>query len=263
VKNKDPENYDKDEDKISERLNHLNTIGDSKIIHNLLMISGCDENNNNKIHVMYIKDVQKYSKLHICPKCRYIPPATHGGYYHKDRFEKHIKNYKKISRSIYLNKQSIPFIPHIQKNPIFAYLLAHNRKKQYRVIQEYITYDFETVMKKETHKISDKTFSYTQQLPLSVAYHINNNDSKTSKFLYRGENTCEEFINNWLNSLFTDAQRIFNFQNLYYDSLNIPQYILSKMGFNDNNKYNISIKVIGFNSKKFDVNIFLNYISDP
>jgi hypothetical protein len=35
------------------------------------------------------------------------------------------------------------------------------------------------------------------------------------------------------------------------------------MGFNKDNKYNISIKVIGFNSKKFDVNIFLNYISDP
>jgi hypothetical protein len=50
---------------------------------------------------------------------------------------------------------------------------------------------------------------------------------------------------------------------MYYDSLYLLQYILSKIGFNKNNKYNISIKVIGFNSKKFDVNIFLNYISDP
>jgi predicted nucleic acid-binding protein len=70
---------------------------------------------------------------------------------------------------------------HTQKNPIFAYLLAYNRKNEYRVIQEYITYDFETVMKKEIQKISDKTFSYAQQLPLSVAYYIN--DSKTSKFI--------------------------------------------------------------------------------
>jgi hypothetical protein len=98
---------------------------------------------------------------------------------------------------------------------------------------------------------------------LSVAYHINNSDSKTSKFIYRGENTCEEFINNWLNSLFTDARKIFESQNLYYNSLNIPQYILSKIDFNNNNKYNIFIKVIGFNSKKFYINIFLNYISDP
>jgi hypothetical protein len=111
-----------------------------------------------------------------------------------------------------LNEQSIPFIPHIQKNPIFAYLLAHNRKNEYRIIHEYITFDFETVMKKESHKISDETFSYAQQLPLSVVYYTN--DSKTSKFIYRGENTCEEFINSWLNSLFTDAERIFNFQKL-------------------------------------------------
>jgi hypothetical protein len=63
------------------------------------MISGCDENNNNQIHVMYIKDIQKYTKLHICPKCGYIPPAIHGGCYHKDRFEEHVNNCEgKLSR---------------------------------------------------------------------------------------------------------------------------------------------------------------------
>jgi hypothetical protein len=41
---------------------------------------------------MYIKDIQKYTKLHICPKCCYIPPATNNGSYHKDRFEEHIQN---------------------------------------------------------------------------------------------------------------------------------------------------------------------------
>jgi hypothetical protein len=45
-------------------------------------------------------------------------------------------------------------------------------------------------MKKEIQKITDKTSSYAQQL-LSVAYYINNNESKTSKFLYCGENTNE------------------------------------------------------------------------
>jgi hypothetical protein len=206
------------------------------------MISGCDENNNNQIHVMYIKDIKKYTKLHICPKCGYIPPATQHNSYNKERFEEHVNNCEgKLSRLICLNEQSIPFIPHIQKNPIFTYLLAHNRKNEYQVIQEYITYDFETVMKKETQKISDKTFSYAQQLPLSVVYYIN--DFKTSKFIYRGKNTCEEFINNWLKSLFTDPERIFNYQKLYYDSLNLPQYILSKIRFNNNNKYNISISL--------------------
>jgi hypothetical protein len=181
------------------------------------MISGPDEKNANNIssnntnvitHVMYIKNIQKYTKLHICTKCEYIPPATKNNSFHKDRFEEHVKNCEgKISGSICLNEQSVPFIQHIQKNPVYAYLLPHNRSNEYRVIQEHITYDFETVMKKETHKISNKT-SYTQQLPLSIAYYINN--SKTTKFMYRGEKINEEFINNWLNLLFGDAEKIFN-----------------------------------------------------
>jgi hypothetical protein len=104
--------------------------------------------------------IQKYTKLHICPKCGYIPPASQHGSYHRERFEEHINNCDGgIKRSLCLNKQSVPFIPHIQKNPIFAYLLAHNGKNEYHVVQEYITFDFETVMKKETYKITDKTES--------------------------------------------------------------------------------------------------------
>jgi hypothetical protein len=95
--------YNHDE---NERLQHLNTIGTGETIHNLLMINGveerisstnsssnsssnngssvanCENNSNNIItHVMYIKDIQKCkcTKLHICPKCGYIPPATSHG----------------------------------------------------------------------------------------------------------------------------------------------------------------------------------------
>jgi hypothetical protein len=102
------------------------------------------------VHVMYIKDIQKYTKLHICPKCGYIPPATNGGgCYRKDRFEEHVENCNgNLVRKLRLNEQSVPFIPHIQKNSVFAYLLANNRKNDYEMIEEYITFDFETVMKK-------------------------------------------------------------------------------------------------------------------
>jgi hypothetical protein len=60
--------YNKDE---NDRICHLNTIGQGENIHNLLMISGRDKNNNQLVHVMYIKDIQKYTKLHIYPKCGY------------------------------------------------------------------------------------------------------------------------------------------------------------------------------------------------
>jgi hypothetical protein len=106
-------------------------------------------------------------------------------------------------------------------------------------------------MKKETHKITDKAESY-----------VNNDDQKTTRFLYRGVASNETFINMWLNMLFNDAQQIFQRQFAYYNSLNLPNYILNKISFDQNNKYIISIKVIGFNSKKFDINILVNHITD-
>jgi hypothetical protein len=116
---------------------------------------------------MYIKDIQKYTKLHICPKYGYIPPVTQHNTYNKDRFEEHVNNCEgKISRSICLNEQSVPFIPHIQKNPVYAYLLAHNRSNEYRVIQEYTTYDFETVKKRKLIKYLIKLLMHNNYLYL-------------------------------------------------------------------------------------------------
>jgi hypothetical protein len=78
---------------------------------------------------MYIKDIQNYTKLHICPKCGYIPPAIDHGSYNKDRFKEHVENCDgKLKRKLCLDEQSVPFIPHIQKNPVFAYLFANNCK---------------------------------------------------------------------------------------------------------------------------------------
>jgi hypothetical protein len=118
-------------------------------------------------------------------------------------------------------------------------------------------------MKKEIQKISNKTLCYAQQLPLSVAYLIKTEDQRTKRFMYRNTDTKETFINNWLNALFNDAKEIYNHQCMYYDKLDLPQYVLNKLSFDKSNKYNISVKVIGFNSKKFDINIFVNYITDP
>jgi hypothetical protein len=93
-----------------------------------------NEAENIIVHVMYIKDIQKYTKLHICHKCGYIPPASNGGCYHKERFEEHVENCNgNLVRKLRLNEQSVPFIPHIQKNPVFAYLLVSNRKNDYEI----------------------------------------------------------------------------------------------------------------------------------
>jgi uncharacterized C2H2 Zn-finger protein len=51
---------------------------------------------------MYIKDIQKYTKLHICPKCEYIFPASNNESYHKNRFEEHIENCKRKIKDHYV-----------------------------------------------------------------------------------------------------------------------------------------------------------------
>jgi hypothetical protein len=70
---------------------------------------------------MYIKDLEKFTKLHICFKCGYIPPASDHGCYNKERFENHVKNCSgKIETKLHLEEQSIPFIPHLFKNHLYS-----------------------------------------------------------------------------------------------------------------------------------------------
>jgi hypothetical protein len=66
----------------------------------------------------------------------------------------------------------------------------------------------------------------------------------------------ETFINNWLELMFEDAGRIYRDEFVYYSRLNLPKSILKKIGSTKENPYNISIKVVGLNSKKFDVNLY-------
>jgi hypothetical protein len=63
--------------------------------------------------------------------------------------------------------------------------------------------------------------------------------------------------------MFKDAGGIYRDEYVYYAKLNLPKCILRKLESTEKNPYNISIKVLGFNSKKFDVNIFINYITNP
>jgi hypothetical protein len=44
--------------------------------------------------------------------------------------------------------------------------------------------------------------------------------------------------------------------------LELPDYIIKKLSFDKKNQFGISVKAICFNSKKFDINIFINYITN-
>jgi hypothetical protein len=67
-------------------LDTIKTLEHAAGKYNIKFIFYTNEEKNQVVHVMYIKDIQKYTKLHSCPKCGYIPPGTNNGSYHKDLF---------------------------------------------------------------------------------------------------------------------------------------------------------------------------------
>jgi hypothetical protein len=240
----------------------IETSQNNKLV-NLLLFCGRDVDNNTKQHVMFIKDLEKLTKLHTCPHCHYIPPATQHECYNKERFDRHVANCTGTRPSrLKLSDCSVPYVPHIFKNPVFAYLLAHNRINEYQYITEYMTYDFETVQTLINEKFGDKSRCNAELSPMSVAWSCRTDTTETSS-MFIGKDTQETFINNWLDRLFVDAQAIYKNREIYYDTLNLPEFICKKLGGTKRNKYGINVKVLGFNSKKFDVNVFVNYITNP
>jgi hypothetical protein len=93
------------------------TVGDNKKNKvNLLFVNTTDLNKNHIQHVMYIKNLDSLTKLHVCPKCQYIPPASDHNNYDKSRFEEHVKKCDgKLHKELSLNDVPTPYIPHIQK----------------------------------------------------------------------------------------------------------------------------------------------------
>jgi hypothetical protein len=88
-------------------------------------------------------------------------------------FENYVKNCNgKIEKKLRLEEQSIPFIPHLFKNHVYVFLLAYNCKNEYQPTRNYLTFDFETVMRKKNIKITEKTTCYAEQLPLPVSYFV-------------------------------------------------------------------------------------------
>ncbi|KAA6362123.1 MAG: hypothetical protein EZS28_042350, partial [Streblomastix strix] len=59
----------------------------------------------------------------------------------------------KLVKIIILDQVQKPYCPHIVQKNTFAYLLAHGREQEFKPMQYYITYDLETVEKKQLYKI--------------------------------------------------------------------------------------------------------------
>jgi hypothetical protein len=159
-----------------------------------------------------------------------------------------------------LKETSLPNVPHLQKNPVLAYLLAHDRVDEYQYIRDYMTYDFETMTAPINKEYGKKCVCNGILSPLLVTWTIKNNKKVDSKSKFN-TNSPNEFINDWLN-MFEDAEEIYKSQNSYYESLNLPEIVTKRLSKDENNKFGISVKVLGFNSKNLDVNFFINLSSN-
>jgi hypothetical protein len=135
--------------------------------------------------------------------------ASDHGSYHKTRFDAHVsecdgKNEPKIK----LLDHARPYVPHLLNNKLYAFLYANERLVEYRFIGEYITYDFETVTKLVGRSYGKTSFQDSTLHPLSVAWTIHTFQGQHSEFLYRDVMDEYEFVDRWLNELFTDALEI-------------------------------------------------------
>jgi hypothetical protein len=224
---------------------------------NLILLS---EKDNEFLHVMYAKNIEKVAGIHICPKCGlYTAQASdNNNNYRPKRFEEHVKKCDgKFHQSLRLNKIPKPDATFLQKNPVFAYLYAHDRKEEYKPVSDYMLYDFETVCGETNTDLNTNKTTFLGNLePITVAWLSSINNIKQTHSLYRDNKTVSEFIDEWLNIMFEEAKPIYESRNEWLMSLNPDTNKL-------NDKDVKNVKVLGFNSRKFDVNLFVSCIEDP
>jgi hypothetical protein len=228
---------------------------------------------------MFIKDIEALTKLHICPKCHvYILTGHNNGNYRKDLFDKHVEKCDGTTKpKLCLRDVSIPYVPHIFKNPLYAFLLANGRENEYVPISNYITYDFETVNENVNEKYGENCNWDSKLHLVSGAWTRRLGDKIESDSLFRPSSmSIPKFVNNWLTRMFEVAVPIYEAEQKYYKSLNLPEDVKEKLSVDEEqeeedddinihkkDKKKSRVKVIGYNSRKFDINLFITYLTAP
>lgn len=238
-----------------EKQNHFNLTehwknNDSNIFHSAVLFV-----NDSIIHIMYIKPkgVESLTNLLICPICMNHVETKN----HKDRMAKHIKKCKandgSFTKEFRPNREALPYIPHILSNPVYEYCLAHGL--EWKPSIHYITYDFETMEQKVNKSISDSTTINSRLIPLSVSSCVKLDSGLITKHF---DIRTKSFIAKWIEWLFEKAVEV------YKDKLkHLMSFIKDKTEdeLNDIDKRMKTITVFGFNSSRFDSNLFKEYFN--
>ncbi|KAA6402881.1 MAG: hypothetical protein EZS28_001593 [Streblomastix strix] len=149
------------------------------------------------------------------------------------------------AKQVKLNHLPKPYYPHISNNKLLQKLVATGQQDQLTPTLNYITFDFETV-----ENIINEDNIIAQLERLSVASAATINDQITT--LYFDLRNGTDFIEQWISQLFELAITV-NEAN----QSNIPEVQINDKNYQP---YKPQVSVIGFNSKKFDMNLLLKHL---
>jgi hypothetical protein len=129
-------------------------------------------------------------------------------------------------------------------------------KHEFKPTQYYITYDFETLEEITNEEFGKGSIQNAILHPFMVSSCVKLPDKIITK------NFClsnsKSFIDDWIQFLFTSAKQVSQANKDMYQSLieKLPDNLATTLQTLIDNEFN-TIPVIGFNSGKFDINIFL------
>ncbi|KAA6404234.1 MAG: hypothetical protein EZS28_000254 [Streblomastix strix] len=199
-----------------------------------------------EIHVMFISDIDKVINGKLCPlNCQMIFNIKNQNY--KRDLARHFKYCQgpQTSKQVKLDHLPKPYYPHISNNKLLQKLVATGQSDLLMPTLNYITFDFEIV-----ENIINEDNIIAQLEPLSVASAATINDQITT--LYFDLRNGTDFIEQWISQLFEVAVKV-NEAN----QSNIPDITIDDKHYIP---YKPQVSVIGFNSKKFDMNLLLKHL---
>ncbi|KAA6382447.1 MAG: hypothetical protein EZS28_022026, partial [Streblomastix strix] len=209
-----------------------------------------------EIHAKYISDIDKVINGKLCPSnCQMIFNTKNQNY--KRDLARHLKYCQgpQTAKQVKLDHLPKPYYPHISNNKLLQKLIATGQQELLTHTLNYITFDFETV-----ENIIICIDNLIAQLePLSVASAASINDQITinsvdsiNATLYFDLRNGTDFIEQWISQLFEVAIKV-NEAN----QSNIPDITIEEKHYEQHKPL---VSVIGFNSKKFDMNLLLKHL---
>ncbi|KAI5498529.1 DNA/RNA polymerase superfamily, partial [Trichomonas vaginalis G3] len=224
-----------------------------------------------KLHADRITDVEALTGYKVCPYCKEEVYSIRDDPERKNqrRFLKHCEECKenngRLIQDVQLQKTQQPYAPHITKQKIYQWLLAHNLQEYYQPTRYYITFDFETLETKEELQLSECATLNAYLKPFMVSSMVKLNDKTYTR------NFCltssDSFISDWIEFLFSTCSLVVESNMSQYNEL-LKSQTAGTLSHTLNEKQKEAFKelldeefnkanIIGFNSGKFDLNLIL------